>query len=288
MASSLLTQEAEPARSRLGLDLPPAELPLPVFVPLASFARYRRNLPTDVSPIKKTLAHFISHHLIAKQADFALPADFFAQIVKEGRDALLLLDSLDEAANEDERAAVRQAVEDLAGGRDTLRAIVTCRPIAYRSGRTALGGDFREIAVQPLDRERHIAPMVRQAYACIYPQDAARREAKATDLLNGIERLEAQRKARLGQDAPALVDSPPMVRLLLIVHFNDRTLPEERADLFEKAVNALLQVDYGREEDDIPELWPRTGSCTATWPSISPTPCTAKARIKVGKSRKGP
>ena len=45
-----------------------------------------------------------------------------------------------------------------------------------------------------------------------------------------------------------------MVRLLLIVHVNNRTLPDERADLFDKAINALLQVDYGREESDIREL----------------------------------
>ncbi|MCK7480150.1 MAG: hypothetical protein M0C28_24920 [Candidatus Moduliflexus flocculans] len=31
-------------------------------------------------------------------------------------------------------------------------------------------------------------------------------------------------------------------------------MPDERADLFDKAINALLQVDYGREESDIREL----------------------------------
>ena len=167
---------------------------------------------------------------------------------------LLLLDGLDEVANEDERAEVRQSVEDLVSGREALRVVVTCRTVAYRSGRTALGVDFREIAVQPLDPEQHIAPMVRQAYACIYPHDAALRAERTNDLLGGIQRLEAERRARLGEQAEALVDSPLMVRLLLIVHFNNRTLPDERADLFDKAINALLQVDYGREESNIREL----------------------------------
>ncbi|MCK7480151.1 MAG: NACHT domain-containing protein [Candidatus Moduliflexus flocculans] len=108
----------------------------------------------------RTLAYFISHHLISKQADFDLPADFFVQLLQDGRDVLLLLDGLDEVANEDERAEVRQSVEELASGREALRVVVTCRTIAYRSGRTALGADFREIAVQPLDPEQHIAPMV--------------------------------------------------------------------------------------------------------------------------------
>ncbi len=270
LASSLLSGQPDPAHSRLGplmkpsksdkqgkLDKPqkckPNELPLPLFVPLASFARHRRNLAGNAPVHERTLAYFISHHLISKQV-FNLPADFFVQLLNDGRDMLLLLDGLDEVANENERAEVRQSVEELVHGREAMRVVVTCRTVAYRSGRTALGANFREIAVQPLDFEQHIAPMVRQAYACIYPHDAALRGERADDLLGGIQRLEAERRARLDKQAESLVDSPLLVRLLLIVHFNNRKLPEERAELFEKAINALLQVDYGREESDIREL----------------------------------
>ena len=271
LASSLLSGQPDPARSRLGRLMKPSEpdeqgkpgkpeeckpdeLPLPILVPLASFARYRRNLAGNAPAHERTLAYFISQHLISKQADFDLPADFFVKLLKDGRDVLLLLDGLDEVANENERAEVRQSVEDLVGGREALRAVVTCRPGAYHSGRTALAADFREIAVQPLDFHKHIAPMVRQAYACIYPLDAALRAERTDDLLGSIQRLEAERRARLGEQAKALVESPLLVRLLLIVHFNNRKLPDERAELFEKAINALLQVDYGREESDIGEL----------------------------------
>ena len=291
LASSMLTGEPEPARSRLALkkkikkkiritpspqstrtgqepeledaefdevedeiDVLPGELPLPILVPLASFARYRRKLPGNAAPRERTLAHFISHHLTERQADFDLSPDFFAQVLLDGRDCLLLLDGLDEVANESERFEVRQCVEDLVGGREAMRVLVTCRTVAYRSGRTALGADFREILVRPLDFEAHIAPMVRQAYDCIYPQDAALRGERVSDLLEGIRRLERDRRTRSGWYAEALVDSPLMVRLLLIVHVNNRRLPDERADLFDKAINALLQVDYGREEGDIREL----------------------------------
>ena len=254
LASSLLGNEAEPAQSRLGLEMEPGALPLPIFVPLASFARHRRHLPANAPAREKTLAHFISHHLISKQADFDLPVDFFAQLLSDGRNVVLLLDGLDEVASESERAEVRQSVEELVSGRDAMRVLVTCRTVAYRNGRTALGAEFREVAVLPLDAEQHIAPMVRQAYACIYPRDAALRAQRSDDLLGGITLLEAGRRARLGEDAQALVGSPLMVRLLLIVHFNHRSLPDERAELFDKAINALLQVDYGREESDIHEL----------------------------------
>jgi formylglycine-generating enzyme required for sulfatase activity len=254
LACSLLTGEPEPACARLGLTTDPNALPLPIVVPLASFARYRRQLPGQAQARERTLAHFISHHLISRQADFALPADFFVQLLQDGRDVLLLLDGLDEVANEDERAEVRQSVEDLVGGRAAMRVLVTCRTIAYRGGRTALGADFREIVVQPLDFTQHIVPMVQQAYACIHPRDKSLQAERVTDLMDGMTRLEAGRRARQGEEVPALVDSPLMVRLLLIVHVNNRRLPDERADLFDKAINALLQVDYGREEGDIREL----------------------------------
>lgn len=254
LASSLGSGAADPARSRVGVSIEPSALPLPIFVPFASFARYRRHLPPSAPAREKTLAYFISHHLISKQADFDLPADFFVQLLKDGRDVILLLDGLDEVANENERAEVRQSVEDLVAGREAMRVVVTCRTIAYRGGRTALGAHFKELAVQALDLEQHIVPMVQQAYQCIYPNDGAKRANRSDDLLRSIQTLEENRRSRLGDDSAALVDSPLMVRLLLIVHVNNRELPDERADLFDKAINALLQVDYGRDESDIREL----------------------------------
>ena len=253
LAASLLAGQTEPARSRLGLDLVSAALPLPILVPLASFARYRRNLANNTPAREKSLSFFISHHLISKDANFDLPADFFVKLLMDGSNVMLLLDGLDEVANEEERAEVRQSVEELVAGK-SLRVVVTCRTIAYRSGRTALGASFREISVLPLNRELHIVPMVSQAYACIHPHDTALRLERINDLLTGIDRLESERRVRLGEEAAAFVDSPLMVRLLLIVHVNNRTLPDERAELFDKAINALLQVDYGREESNIREL----------------------------------
>lgn len=244
LACSLLDRQNTAAQTRLGLNGP---LPLPIFVPLERFAHHRRHLPLQARPEDRTLSHFISSYLIGKEAGLGLPADFFSRLLKQGHDVMLLLDGLDEVANEDERAAVRQAVEDLVHGKDQLRTVVTCRSIAYKSSGTALGAHFKQIWVQPLDLESHIRPMVQQAYHCIFPSDAEERQQRSDDLLQGIAKLEEQRRQRLGEDSPRLVDSPLMVRLLIIVHFNERMLPDERASLFEKAVNTLLQVDYGRD-----------------------------------------
>ncbi|WP_295414065.1 SUMF1/EgtB/PvdO family nonheme iron enzyme [uncultured Thiodictyon sp.] len=108
--------------------------------------------------------------------------------------------------------------------------------------------------MQPLDFTQHVTPMVRQAYDCIHPRDAVARANRAQELLDRIGQLEDERRARLGPEASILVDSPLMVRLLLIVNESYRQLPDARADLFDKAIEALLRVDYGREEEDRHEL----------------------------------
>ena len=246
LAASLLNQADPAAQTHLGLS---GELPLPILVPLASFARHRRNLRADAPAEDRTLGKFISSYLIGKDSGIALPTDFFSRLLQSGQHVMLLLDGLDEVANEDERALVREAVDSLVAGKDMLHTIVTCRTIAYKSAGTALGANFKEIAVKPLDFDEHVKPMIERAYQCIFPNDAGQRQDRSGDLLRGIQALEADRQGRLGDAASQLVDSPLMVRLLLIVHYNERRLPDERAKLFEKAVNALIQVDYGREEE---------------------------------------
>ena len=237
------------ALARLGLSAP---LPLPLFVPLSAYAAYRRELPRRAPARERTLAAFISRHLIEKQSSFDLPADFFAQLLRQGQSVLLLLDGLDEVPNEAERAAVRESIEDLVDGRPELRVVVTCRSAAYQE-RTALGKGFREVRVQPLDTG-HITALVRQAYAAIYPHDPARQAAKAQELLDGLAHLEAERARRLGKEAPRLIDSPLLVRMLLVVHFSERRLPEQRAELYMKATDAMLLPDYGPDEEVADEI----------------------------------
>ena len=214
-------------------------LPLPIFVPLSLYAAHRRELLRNDD---HTLAAFISHYLFARQTSFDLPADFFRQLLRSGQAVLLLLDGLDEVPDERERAQVRQAVEDLVTGREEMRVVVTCRTAAYQ-GQTALGRGFLQIAVRPL-AEAHIAALVEQAYAHLYRADPALRRHKTDELLQGIERLEAERRERLGKETPRLIDSPLLVRLLLIVHYRERRLPEQRAELYMKATDAMLLPDY--------------------------------------------
>ncbi|MCG3208376.1 MAG: Hercynine oxygenase [Anaerolineae bacterium] len=221
-------------------------LPLPILVPLSSYALYLRQLPPGAASEQKTLAAFITHHLIQNQASFELPPDFFIQLLRVGQHVILLLDGLDEVPTEDERTVVRQHIEQLVNGRDGLRVVVTCRSAAYK-GRTLLGKDFKPVEVLPLGKT-DIEHLVRQAYADIYRIEPQTARQKERELLAAIDGLEAQRRRMYGYKTEPLITSPLLVRMLLVVHYSERRLPDQRAELYMRATDAMLLPEYAWDE----------------------------------------
>ena len=249
LATAIALDEPEMAKEKLGLLLEEDEetkIPLPLFVPLSAYAQHRRTTKSE-NPRAKSLAAYISHYLIEKDSGLDLPVTFFEQLLKTGQSVILLLDGLDEVPNEAERVVVREAIENLVKGREQMRLAVTCRTAAHR-GRSALGAGFQEIRVNPLD-EVHVQNLVEQAYRAVYRGDAATRDKKTADLLNGIRDMENERALRLGKDSGRLIDSPLMVRMLLVVHLSERRMPQHRAELYMRATDTMLWPEYGLDEE---------------------------------------
>jgi formylglycine-generating enzyme required for sulfatase activity len=246
LAEALRNNHPDLAAEHLGLA---GELPLPIYVPLSLYADHRRRFADHADPRQRQLATFINHYLLERQAGLDLPDDFFATLLNQGRHIMLLLDGLDEVPNEDERALVSQAVSDLTNSRPHVRLVVTSRTQAYQ-GRAVLGRDFRVVWVLPLEPEQ-VADLIRRAYRAIYPTEAERddRERQAESLIGSVTRLEAERAVRLGAtDDNRLVTTPLLVRMLLIVHFNLRRLPDQRAELYMEVVDTLLTSSYNPDE----------------------------------------
>lgn len=240
------------AAEKLGLTGP---LPLPVYIPLSSYARYRRTLPDGYSAEQDTLAAFISHYLIRRgQGGFDLPEDFFQQLLRSGRQVMALLDGLDEVPGENERVKVREAIEGLLDSRPKLQIVATCRTAAY-VGQSVLGRGFREVAALPL-REGYIVRLVKQAYGLpdVFGSEPGQAEAKSNDLLKAISDLEEQRRRLYGEKTEPLITSPLLVRMLMIVHISDRRLPEQRAELYKKATDNLLLPEYQPDQEVAYEL----------------------------------
>ncbi len=226
LAKALRTDQPALATERLGMT---GELPLPIYVPLSLYADHRRRFTDHPEPRQRQLATFINHYLLERQAGLDLPDDFFATLLNQRRHVILLLDGLDEVSNEDERALVSQAVRDLTFGRTQAHLVVTSRTQAYQ-GKAVLGRDFQVVRVLPLEPE-HVADLIHLAYWAIYPAEVERdtRERQAAELTTGVTKLEEERAARLGTaDAPRLVTTPLLVRMLLIVYFNLCRIDETR------------------------------------------------------------
>ncbi len=211
----------------------PAPLPLPIFVSLADYNRYRRRHTRASDPRKGTLLAFLSESLIRQQAILGLPADFFERMLGQGQACILLLDGLDEVASERERPLVRQAVETLAHNEGIRHILVTSRSRAYQ-GQSMLDPDFRMAEVQPMSPKQVNALTGRWCEA-VYDELRAPDETAA--LQAEIGHLEGLRRARGEQP---LVTSPLLVTIVAIVHHNKNRLPDQRAALYDNCVDVLL------------------------------------------------
>ena len=244
LAASLAAEAPELAQARLGLAAD-ADLPIPFFIPLNQYAAYLRQLGKGTDPKARLLATFIPHYFTVRQVE--LPEDFLQQLMHNGRQMLLLLDGLDEIADSAERDEVRQAIEDFVALRQETRVIVTCRTAAYRQ-QTVLDSNFCEIHIHALPKDQ-VETFIRYACAALYPDDVSRQTTKANALWKEVSQLEDKRRQRFGPKTPPLINSPLMIRLLLIVSIRNegRALPDQRAKLYMQATDAILQPDYGTD-----------------------------------------
>lgn len=241
---ALRLNQPELAQNALGLAEP---LPLPVVVSLSEYNRYRRRHSQPDDPRQGTLITFISHSLIRQSAAIGLPDDFFERLLVQGHSCLLLLDGLDEVANERERNLVRRAVEELAFNDGVRQIVVTSRSRAYQ-GEAVLPEEFRVATVQPMTPEQVNALALRWCRAVYEPEDALTEAKRLQDAIAGLERHRAARgEARLAE-------TPLLVTIIAIVHYNQRRLPDQRAELYEKCVEVLLTEGHHSASDATYEL----------------------------------
>lgn len=249
LANAIVNNDPTWAAEKLGLRLTPRQptLPLPIYLPLSAYARQRFGsalLPTDN---EQTLLDFLPNYLHRNVSSIkALPADFVERLLTSGRHVILLLDGLDEVADEGERRLVREAIENLVTSRQQLRVAVTCRTVAFQ-GRSVLARGFQQVNVRPLDEEQ-VALLVRKAYEYQYREDRLAQQSKTDELLAGIAKLEAEHARRRQQEERRLIDTPLMVRMLLVVHLSDRQLPQHRAELYKRFTDTIIHSDHAFDD----------------------------------------
>ena len=236
LAQSLVENRPELARDRLGLSEP---LPLPILVPLHTFAEHRARYRNADDPELSTLAACVFDYLTREKGAPGLSLDFFKSLLKDGGNCLVMLDGLDEVASEAERELVCRAVENLADWTPGNRYIVTSRPAAY-TGQAVIAADFRQVQVKPLERTKErddVGPLVTRLY------QAAGHPERIEPLLVWLDELESRYSKQRGEER-RLIDSPLMVRMVAIVDLSGEKLPEQRAELYDRFVDALLRATH--------------------------------------------
>ncbi|NEO44924.1 MAG: NACHT domain-containing protein [Moorea sp. SIO4A3] len=156
-----------------------------------------------------------------------LPVGFFEHWLSDGR-ALILLDGLDEVADEAKRNDVVRRIENFLGQFDRNRAIITSRPAGYRRDffRTE---EFPHYQIEPFDDSK-ISEFIDNWYNSRFQDqaEAARRKESLRKALDNNDRIKL------------LARNPLLLTIIALIHRYQAVLPKERYKLYDKAVETLL------------------------------------------------
>ncbi|KST64421.1 HEAT repeat domain-containing protein [Mastigocoleus testarum] len=156
-----------------------------------------------------------------------LPTGFFEYWLEDGR-ALILLDGLDEVAEEAKRYDVVRRIENFLGQFQNNLAIITSRPAGYKRDffRTE---EFPHYQLQSFDDEKIEEFIDRWYDSRIQDQaEAERRKDSLRKALNDNERIKL------------LARNPLLLTIISLIHRYQAILPRERHKLYNKAVETLL------------------------------------------------
>jgi formylglycine-generating enzyme required for sulfatase activity len=235
LCQTLLGQDATAAEKRLNIT----DSPLPLFIRLADLANYMatamRSSANDTPTIEDSPAWFsgfLGH--ISREYNWNLDRRFFEERLRNGN-AILLLDGLDEAPGRTVQETLSKLIENAAQAFPNCRIVVTSRPAAYRSG--VVLSDFAHVSIESLEEEGIEAFLTRWC-ELLYPQNSSEAMRHYRELQTALQgRAEIRRLAR----------NPVMLTALAVVHWNEKRLPEQRADLYDSIITWLARSREKRQ-----------------------------------------
>lgn len=218
------------------------EAPVPAVIPLNAYVHFMSKAD-DPDSADTTLLRFLNHYPVLRQAELDLPEDFFSRLLLDGHSVVLMLDGLDEIADETWRIRVSRAIDDIVKTPYNLKCIVTTRPTAYH-GLFQLSPRFEVLRLAPLD-EPHVNLMIRKLCSAM-PVGPAEREKRVQAVSDAIANLEDQRKS-LGLGFGRLAETPLMVRIMITVYLRHGRIAEKRSEVFRQYVDAVLESSYSTD-----------------------------------------
>jgi HEAT repeat protein len=190
---------------------------LPILVKIREWARH-----PDLS-LLDYLRQFAETSLCVK----SLPADFFEYWLDRGQ-ALILLDGLDEVADEAKRYRIVEEIQSFLGKYPHSRVIITSRPAGYRSDffRTE---EFPHYELQRFNDDKMNEFIDRWYDSRIDdPQECQRRKESLQRALEDNDRIKL------------LARNPLLLTIVALIHRYQAVLPKQRHKLYGKAVDTLI------------------------------------------------
>jgi Sulfatase-modifying factor enzyme 1/Domain of unknown function (DUF4062)/NACHT domain len=171
---------------------------------------------------------WLSHFLATRNATFGwgLSEEFFAERLSAG-EAVVLLDGLDEAPDRAERERAARLFENATQAYRGCRFVVTTRPQTH-TGRALLDG-FHDARIEPLTPEA-VDTFLDRWCRGLYPNSTQMAEEHRKELSEAL---------RARPDIRSMTRTPVMLTSLAVVHWNERRLPEQRADLYDAILTWL-------------------------------------------------
>ncbi len=230
LAGDRLGVTANAAKELLGISLPL----IPVFVSIAEWLEYvvavreqKNGPPTAKDP--QWLVHFLDSQSTSRE--WGLDAEWFKERLNQG-DCLLLFDGLDEAPDRKTREYATELLEAVAATWPKCPILVTSRPSGYQD-RSVLP-NFQPSTIEALN-DHAVETFLDRWSRALHPTDTTAAEAHRQALLQALNaRPNIRRLAR----------NTVMLTALAVVHWNEKRLPEQRAELYE---SILLWLARSRE-----------------------------------------
>ncbi|WP_129627513.1 NACHT domain-containing protein [Candidatus Oscillochloris fontis] len=238
---------------RKDLDLLVRRPLFPIYVRLSQFALALPNDIKDLDLEKRDDFCGASPTLFLKWLDThveKLGTVPLSNLIKAKSACLILLDGLDEAGQEQHRAYITALITALVQQYPQHRYVVSSRPAGY-GGRAHLP-DFVETHLSPLDGDG-IRDLIRKWYAAV--DQRRNRDAglsQGTTLSEKAEELWQiiQRNSRLFE----MASNPLLATAMALLQFNNVKLPDQRAKLYEKLVELLLDLWRKNKDKDLLQL----------------------------------
>lgn len=206
-------------------------LPLPVLAQLRRFAENLVGPPQDASPLLDHIGQVLTGDRFEALA-------FHLATRLEAGEVIVLLDGLDEIADDGRRAWAARAVALFQSRFPQSRVVLTSRIYTYREP-CLLPPPFRVATIQPLDNEAADEFVVRWYRAALLQgSELAGNEQESSAEDRSRQLVQALgRRPRLREIAA----NPLLLTMICVVHQHRYRLPQQRAELYKECLLLLLE-----------------------------------------------